>query len=41
MEADGKQVAEVAVSDLTKFKKLGLKPVELFEFDAADNQTSL
>jgi dipeptidyl-peptidase-4 len=41
MEADGKQVAELAVSDMTKFKKLGLKPVELFEFNAADDQTKL
>lgn len=40
-DGEGKQVAELATSDLTKFKKLGLKPVELFTFKAADGQTDL
>jgi dipeptidyl-peptidase-4 len=39
--ADGGFVAELARSDLTKFKKLGLKPVELLRFKAADGVTDL
>jgi dipeptidyl-peptidase-4 len=39
--ADGKQVAELATSDLTKFNQLGLKPPELFTFTAADGKTQL
>jgi dipeptidyl-peptidase-4 len=41
MNADGKLLDELAKSDLTKFKKLGLKPVELFKFKAADGETDL
>jgi dipeptidyl-peptidase-4 len=41
MNADGKALAELAKSDLTKFTKLGLKPVELFKFKAADGETDL
>jgi dipeptidyl-peptidase 4 len=40
-DAQGKGVAELARSDLAKFKKLGLKPVELLKFKAADGQTDL
>jgi len=40
-DADGKLVAELARSDMTKFKKLGLKPVELLKFKAADGDTDL
>ena len=39
--ADGQLVAELAKSDLTRFKKLGLKPVELLQFKAADGVTDL
>ena len=39
--ADGKQVAVLATSDLTKFEQLGLKPAELFIFMAADGKTQL
>ena len=41
VNADGKLVAELAKSDLTKFKKIGLKHVELFKFKAADGVTDL
>jgi dipeptidyl-peptidase-4 len=41
LDADGKVVAELAKSDLTKFDSLGLKPVELFTFTAADGTTQL
>lgn len=41
LDAAGKQVAELAASDLTKFKELGLKPVELFTYKAADGVTTL
>src|SRR5258706_15983629 len=41
MDADGKLVGGLAVSDTTKFKKLGLKPVELLQFKAADGRTDL
>ncbi len=40
-DAQGKILAELAASDLTKFKKLGLKPVELLKFKAADGDTDL
>jgi dipeptidyl-peptidase 4 len=40
-DADGRLVAELATSDLTKFRKLGFKPVELLQFKAADGQTDL
>jgi len=39
--ADGKQVAELATSDLTKYEQLGLEPVELYTFTAADGKTPL
>jgi len=39
--ADGRLVTELAQSDLTKFKQLGMRPVELLKFKAADNQTDL
>ncbi|MGB9836331.1 MAG: DPP IV N-terminal domain-containing protein [Candidatus Saccharicenans sp.] len=38
---DGKFVAELAKSDLSKFEELGLKKAELFTFKAADGQTDL
>ena len=41
MTAEGRFVAEVARSDMTQFRQLGLKPVELFKFKAADGQTDL
>ena len=41
MNADGTQVDVLATSDLTKFKSLGLKRVELLQFKAADGQTDL
>ena len=41
MTADGKRVAEVAKSDASKFAQLGLKPVEVFSYKAADNTTVL
>ncbi len=41
MDARGKQVAEIAASDMTKFAALGLEPAELFTFTAADGVTEL
>ncbi len=38
---DGRLVAELARSDLSKFEALGLKKAELFTFKAADGQTEL
>jgi dipeptidyl-peptidase-4 len=40
-DADGKTVAEVAKSDVTKFDVLGLKKAELFTYEAADGKTTL
>lgn len=40
-DADGRTLAELAKSDLTKFRRLGLKPVELLRFKAADGETDL
>lgn len=40
-DADGKIVAELAESDLSKFEALGLKRVELLTFKAADGATEL
>jgi len=40
-DAEGRWVCELATSDLTQFKKLGLKPVELLTFKAADGRTDL
>jgi len=41
MDVEGAQIEELAKSDLTKFNKLGLRPVELLQFKAADGQTEL
>ena len=38
---NGKVVAELAKSDMTRFDQLGLKRVELFTFKAADGKTEL
>lgn len=38
---NGKVVAELAKSDMTKFEQLGLKKVEMFTFTAADGKTPL
>lgn len=38
---EGKFVAELARSDLSRFEELGLKKAELFTFKAADGQTDL
>ncbi|MBC7362474.1 MAG: DPP IV N-terminal domain-containing protein [Candidatus Aminicenantes bacterium] len=38
---EGKLIAEMAKSDLSKFEALGLKKAELFKFKAADGQTEL
>lgn len=40
-DADGRMLGELAKSDLTKFRRLGLKPVELLQFKAADGETDL
>ncbi len=40
-DASGKMVAELAKSDLSKFTALGLKPVELYTYKAADGVTEL
>ena len=40
-DTDGRLLAELARSDTTKFKKLGLRPVELLQFKAADGRTDL
>jgi dipeptidyl-peptidase 4 len=37
----GNTVAELAASDLTKFKPLGLRPAEMFTYTAADGKTPL
>ena len=39
--ADGKQVAELARSDVAKHEQLGLEPAELYTFTAADGKTQL
>src|SRR6185436_20323662 len=41
MDSEGKVVAELARSDMTRFWKLQLRPVELLQFKAADGQTEL
>ena len=41
LDANGKVVAELAKSDLTKFDSLGLKKVEMFTYLAADGKTTL
>lgn len=40
-DANGKALAELARSDLSKYEELGLRPVELFTFKAADGVTEL
>jgi dipeptidyl-peptidase 4 len=40
-DAQGRMVDELAVSDLTKFRALNLRPVERFRFLAADGKTEL
>jgi dipeptidyl-peptidase-4 len=41
MDMNGKVVAELAKSDLTRFNQLGLKKVEMFPYKAADGSTTL
>lgn len=41
LDGNGKVLAELARSDMTKFQELGLKPVELFTFTSADGVTQL
>jgi dipeptidyl-peptidase 4 len=41
MTADGEIVDELARTDMGRFKALGLKPVELIQFKAADGMTDL
>jgi dipeptidyl-peptidase-4 len=41
LDSDGRLVAEIAKSDLTKFDQLGLKKVEMFTYTAADGRTIL
>jgi dipeptidyl-peptidase-4 len=41
IDAQGKVVAELASSDLTRFNQLGLKKAEMFTYKAADGQTTL
>jgi dipeptidyl-peptidase-4 len=41
LDAEGKEVAELAKSDLSQFNKLGLKRVEMFTFKAGDGVTEL
>jgi len=40
-DAEGRAISELAASDLSKFHTLGLKPVELLHFQAADGSTDL
>lgn len=41
LDSNGKVLAELARSDLSRFKELGLQPVELFTFKAGDGVTEL
>ena len=41
LDADGRIVAEVTKSDLTKFEQLNLKKAEMFTYTAADGKTTL
>jgi dipeptidyl-peptidase-4 len=41
VDARGRQVADLATSDRSGFERLGLEPVELFTFKAADGVTDL
>ncbi|MBI1338812.1 prolyl oligopeptidase family serine peptidase [bacterium] len=38
---DGKRLAEIAVSDIGKYRELGIPPAELFTYTAADGVTEL
>ncbi len=40
-DADGRLVSELARSDMTQFRKLGMRTVELLRFRAADGRTDL
>jgi len=40
-DASGRELAVLAESDLTRFRELGLEPVEMFTFTAADGVTQL
>jgi dipeptidyl-peptidase-4 len=39
--ATGKPIAEIAASDMSKYRELGLKPAEMFTFKSANGQTTL
>jgi dipeptidyl-peptidase-4 len=41
IDMDGKTIAELAKSDTSRLDKLGLKPVEMITFKAADGKTDL
>jgi dipeptidyl-peptidase-4 len=41
LDADGVTLDELATSDMSKFYRLGLRPVELLKFKAADGTTDL
>ncbi|HEY4130999.1 MAG TPA: DPP IV N-terminal domain-containing protein [Gemmatimonadaceae bacterium] len=41
LDANGKVVAELANTDLTKFNELGLKKVEMYEYKTSDGQATL
>ncbi len=41
VDAEGKIIETLATSDLSKFDQLGLKKLEMFNFKAADGQTTL
>jgi dipeptidyl-peptidase-4 len=41
LDADGNTLDELATSDVSKFKRLGMKTVELLEFKASDGETDL
>ena len=41
IDGSGKVVAEIAKSDLTRFKSLGFRPTEFFTYKAADGKTDL
>jgi dipeptidyl-peptidase-4 len=41
MDAEGRFLAELARSDVRKLRRLGFRPVELLQFNAADGKTGL
>jgi dipeptidyl-peptidase 4 len=41
VDANGKVVAELAASDMTRFNELGLRKTEMFAYKAADGKTTL